>query len=613
MMSAVRRSSLTKALCILALPLGLLAASPSLAVDAAAAGAKPASTGATTGGTITNFKPVDAAALSGGAKMTDWPILRGNYQGWGYSPLSQINKSNVKTLQLVWSRTMEPGSNEGSAIEYNGVVYLGNTNDVVQAINAETGDLIWEYRRKLPPASKFINTLGQTKRSVALYGDKVYFVSWDNYVVALDAKSGQLAWETNRGQGVQDGVTNSSGPIVVDGVVIAGATCQYSGFGCYVTGTDANSGEELWRNTFIPKPGEKGDDTWGGAPYENRWMTGMWGQITYDPENDIVFYGSSGAGPASETQRGTPGGTLYGTDTRFAVKPKTGEIIWRHQTLPRDNWDSECTFDMMVIDSKIDPAKDMDGLKAIGKDVPTGQTRKVLTGVPCKTGLMWQFDAKTGQFFWARDTVTENSVASIDNTGLVTVNEDMILKQPGKTYNYCPTFLGGRDWPSGAYDPKQNLYLIPLSNACYDVTPRTTAATPLDVYNEDAVLKLAPGKTKMGRIDAIDVATGKTKWSFEMTSPLYDPVLTTGGGLVFTGGQDRYIRAIDLSDGKEIWKSRLPGAASGYTTTYEVNGRQYVAIVAGGSLVGPSFKDVAADIDMASGANGVYVFALPEK
>jgi len=560
---------------------------------------------------IENFKPVTADDLAG-ANSANWPILRGNYQGWGYTPLDQINKDNVGQLQLAWSRTMEPGSNEGAAIAYNGVVYLGNANDVIQAIDGKTGDLIWEYRRKLPPASKFINSLGQAKRSIALFGDKVYFVSWDNFVVALDAKTGKLAWETNRGQGVEEGVSNSSGPIVVDGVVIAGSTCQFSGFGCYVTGTDAESGEELWRNTFIPRPGEEGDDTWGGAPYENRWMTGAWGQITYDPELDLVYYGSTGAGPASEVQRGTEGGTLAGTNTRFAVKPKTGEVVWKHQTLPRDNWDQECTFEMMVVSTTVNPNADADGMFSVGATLPRGETRKVLTGVPCKTGVAWQFDAETGDYFWSKATVAQNAVASIDDKGLVTVNEDMILKEPGKNYDFCPTFLGGRDWPSAGYLPASNLYVIPLSNACYDLAARTSEATPADVYNTDATVKLAPGKTNMGRVDAIDLATGETKWSFETTAALYDPVMTTGGDLVFVGSTDRVFRALDAATGKELWSTRLPGAISGYTTSYSIDGRQYVAVVAGGSLGTSFFKAAVPNVDAVQGGNGIYVFALPE-
>ena len=158
---------------------------------------------------------------------------------------------------------------------------------------------------------------------------------------------------------------NSSGPIVANGMVVAGSTCQVAGHGCYVTGHDAKNGEELWRNEFIPKPGEPGDETWGGAPYDKRWMTGAWGHLTYDPDLDLVYYGSSGVAPASEAQRNAIGATLAGTDTRFAVHPKTGEIVWKHQTLPRDNWDQECTFEMMVINTPVNPDAAAAGMMSI--------------------------------------------------------------------------------------------------------------------------------------------------------------------------------------------------------------------------------------------------------
>src|SRR5260370_33306459 len=164
-------------------------------------------------------------------KAEDWLIHRGNYQAWGYSPLDQIDKANVKNLQLVWSRAMEPGTNEATPLIYNGVMYLGNPGDVVQAIDAATGDLLWEYRHPLPEGSP-PNSLGQRKRSIALYGDQVYFVTWDNSVVSLDARTGEVAWRTNRGGGI--GVSNSSGPIVANGVGIPGTTCPYSDHGWYV-------------------------------------------------------------------------------------------------------------------------------------------------------------------------------------------------------------------------------------------------------------------------------------------------------------------------------------------------------------------------------------------
>src|SRR5260370_6319563 len=283
----------------------------------------------------------------------NWLIHRGNYQAWGYSPLDQINKANVKNLQLVWSRAMEPGTNEATPLIYNGVMYLGNPGDVVQAIDAATGDLLWEYRHPLPEGSP-PNSLGQRKRSIALYGDQVYFVTWDNSVVSLDARTGEVAWRTNRGGGI--GVSNSSGPIVANGVVIAGITCPYSAHGWYVTGHDAKTGRELWRNQMIPRPGEPGDETWAGSPFESRWMTGVWGQLTYDPELDLVYYDSSGVGPASEAQRNMPGAPQAGTNTRFAVRPKTGDGDCKHQVMPRRNWAQECTFEMMIINTPVNPS-----------------------------------------------------------------------------------------------------------------------------------------------------------------------------------------------------------------------------------------------------------------
>ena len=251
-------------------------------------------------------------------KAEDWVFYRGNYQAWGWSALDQISTRNVKNLQLVWSRAMEPGINQATPLVYNGVMYLGNPGDVIQAIDAASGDLMWEYRHPLPETTDMRNQLGQRKRTVALYGDNVYTVTWDNHVLALDARTGAKAWETDRGGDLY--VSNSSGPIVANGVVVAGSTCQYSGFGCYVSGHDARTGKELWRNTMIPRPGEPGDETWAGSPFESRWMTGVWGHLTYDPELDLVYYGSSGVGPASEAQRKMPGATMAGTNTRFAVR-----------------------------------------------------------------------------------------------------------------------------------------------------------------------------------------------------------------------------------------------------------------------------------------------------
>ena len=555
---------------------------------------------------VTNFVPVTDQIIQA-PKPENWLIYRGNYQGWGYSALDRINKGNVRNLQLVWSRAIEPGTNQATPLVYNGVMYLGNPGDVIQAIDAVTGDLMWEYRHKLPEPSA-MNPLGQRKRAIALYGDNVYTVTQDNFVLALNARTGEKVWQTDRGG---DGfVSNSSGPIVANGVVVAGSTCQYAGQGCYVTGHDARTGRELWRNTMIPRPGEPGDETWAGSPFESRWMTGVWGHLTYDPELDLVYYGSSGVGPASEAQRKMPGATMAGTNTRFAVRPKTGEVVWKHQVLPRDNWDQECTFEMMTITTPVNP--DPAVMLSVNPNARRGP-RKTLTGVPCKTGIAWSFDAATGEFLWARATNEQNLVAKIDGKGLVTVNEDVVLKEIGKTYHVCPTYNGGRDWPYGAYNPRSNVMYVQLANVCIDSTARTDRGPqPEFVYNTTNVGKLAAGKDRVGRIDAISVETGRTVWSWETRVSNYSPILATGGGLVFNGSMDRYLRALDADKGTLLWQTRLPSQVVGSPITFSVNGRQYIAVTSGGGPIAGSQPAPTPEADTASGANAVYVFALPQ-
>jgi alcohol dehydrogenase (cytochrome c) len=537
-------------------------------------------------------------------------LYRGNYQGWGYSPLEQINKTNVKNLQLVWSRQMAPGLNEITPIVHDGVMYLGNPGDVIQAIDAASGDLFWEYRHPLPPREEFPATHGQRKRSISLYGDKVIFATWNNFVVGLDARTGRRVWQSNRGGNLF--VQNSSGPIVMNGVVVAGSTCQAAGFGCYVTGHNVTDGEEVWRNEMIPRPGQPGYDTWGGAPFEKRWMTGVWGLLTYDPDLDLVYYGSSGAGPASEAQRGTIGGTMAGTNTRFAVRPKTGEVVWKHQTLPRDNWDQECTFEMMVINTPVNPDANAAGMLSTNPNARRGP-RKTLTGIPCKTGIAWSFDAATGEFLWAKQTVEQNLISKIDGKGLVSVNEASVISDVKKTYRICPTFTGGKDWPMGAYNPKTNIMFMPLSNACIDETARTDReAKPEFIYNTTNVGRFPTGKDKVGRIDAISVETGRTVWSWETRVANYSPLLATGSGLLFNGGLDHYLRAFDADTGKVIWETRLPSQTIGGAITYSVNGRQYIAIAAGGGAVAGTQFSLTPEADMAGGNNAIYVFALPQ-
>jgi len=560
---------------------------------------------------IPNWAPVTDEQLRH-PDPADWIMMRGNYEGYGYSPLKQVDKTNIKNLQLVWSRGMEPGINQNTPIIHNGVMFLGNPNDVIQAIDAASGDLLWQYRRNLPDLTRIPSGhWGQRKRSVFLYGDKLYTVTRDNFLVALDAKTGKQLWQVNRGGNLY--ATNTTGPIVVKGVVVAGATCQYAPIGCFVTGNDAETGKELWRNYVIPKPGEPGSETWGNLPFEKRQMTGVWGPITYDPQLDLIYYGSSGTGPAAEGQRGNYGATMDGTNTRFAVKPMTGEIVWKHQVLPEDNWDQECTFEMMPITTAVNPDPKAEGMMAVGKGVRSA-SRRTLTGVPCKTSIMWSFDAAKGDFLWAKQTAVQNIVDKIDTKGKVTINKAMVMTDIHKVYDLCPTHAGGRDWPYSAYSPQANVMYVQMQNLCTDIHVRADnipSKLP-DGYNVLGTAKISPGHTGIGRIDAISVETGKTLWSWENKATNYAPVLATGGGLVFNGALDRYLRAFDQDTGKVLWQTRLGSHVSGAPVSFSQGGRQYIAVVAGGGFGGGNSPRLFPEIDQPSGSNMVYVFALPQ-
>jgi alcohol dehydrogenase (cytochrome c) len=235
---------------------------------------------------VTNFVPVSQDELNN-PKPADWLMLGGNMAHWNYSPLDQITRENVNQLQLVWARQLSTtGGRAGtSPLVHDGIMYLISPNDPIMTVDAATGTRIWEYVRPLPKfgegAGLIHHRYAGAKRGVGLYGDKIFTVASDNAVVALDARTGKVVWESSRGG---DGyVANTSGPIIANGILIAGGSCQNAPFGCYVTGHDITTGKELWRNEVIPHPGQPGDETWGGADFFNRWCTGVWGQIVYDP------------------------------------------------------------------------------------------------------------------------------------------------------------------------------------------------------------------------------------------------------------------------------------------------------------------------------------------
>ncbi|MCY4509779.1 MAG: PQQ-binding-like beta-propeller repeat protein, partial [Acidobacteria bacterium] len=241
------------------------------------------------------FVPVTDAMLQD-PDPADWPMWRRTLDGWGYSPLDQVNRDNVGELQMAWSRALPQGTQEVTPLAYDGVVYMPTLTDIIQALDATNGDLIWEYRRDLPDdVYEFVGGNARSMRNIAIYDRQIINISDDDYAYALDVETGDVVWETRIFDYQETPAGHSSGPIIADGRVISGRSCRPRGGpeSCVLVAHDARTGEELWRRRTVPAPGEPGDETWGGVPYERRGDVGSWASASDDPPPRPIFPGTS--------------------------------------------------------------------------------------------------------------------------------------------------------------------------------------------------------------------------------------------------------------------------------------------------------------------------------
>ena len=414
-----------------------------------------------------DFVPVTDAMLREPA-AADWLMWRRTFDSWGYSPLEQINRENVGELRMVWSRALSSGEQEAAALAYDGVLYMPNPRDVVQAIDAVTGDLIWEYRRqRLDDLEERISVIfSDTNRNVAIYGNLIIDTSTDDYVFALDAETGRLVWETQILDYTKNPAHQTSGPIIANGKVISGRGCMPEGGpdACVITAHDARTGQELWRTRMIPAPGEPGDETWGDVPYEERRHVGAWMVPSFDPTLNLIYVGTSVTSPAPKFMLGgVENKHLYHNST-LALAVDTGEIVWYYQHL-NDHWDLDHPFERILVDTVVAP--DPTAVSWINPRLQPGEERRVVTGIPGKTGIVYTLDRETGEFLWATPTVTQNVITDIDGaTGTVTENSEVVFTGVGQDVLACPHVLGGKDWEVGAYSPLTNTMYFPLRNVC---------------------------------------------------------------------------------------------------------------------------------------------------
>jgi alcohol dehydrogenase (cytochrome c) len=551
--------------------------------------------------TVTRRNPLDRYTPVGEAQLIeppaqDWLTWRRSYDAHGFSPLTQINAKNVKGLRLAWSWTLPSGTSETMPLVHDGVMFVAGSGDRVMALDAQTGDVLWQYTRRLPQG-----TGGGYKRGLALYGNKLYVGTADVHVIALDAKTGALIWDRQVGDpSVREGL--AGGPLVAKGKVMLGTTGTGVGAvpgGPQILGLDAETGAIAWRVHTIAQPGEPGGDSWNGVPVNQRSGASVWTPGSYDARLGLAYFGTGNTYDTAplltpNAQPGVTNDALY-TNSTLAIDPDTGKIAWHFQHHPNDQWDLDWAFERQII------------------RLPVGGELKTVALTSGKLGIYEALDAQTGKYLFSYDVGLQNLITAIDpKTGAKTV--DMSLVPGTGVKMVCPHAAGAKNWLPASYNPSTKTVIVPMTEACMDLFPvpgggRGGLSTGVNL----GVRPRPDSDGNFGRLQAINLETKKTVWMTRQRAPQTTGVLATAGGLVFAGSLDRYLRAYDDSNGKVLWESRLSDATSGAPIAYAVNGKQYIAIVSGqGGFHYGSYAPLVPEIrNPTDRGSSVWVFELP--
>jgi alcohol dehydrogenase (cytochrome c) len=541
----------------------------------------------------------------------DWLMWRGTYATLGYSPLDQINKNTVRNLAVAWTLALPPSANEAAPLVHDGLLFIEG-GDTVEAINAADGSILWQYVRALPDALH--NGRDARMKALAIYGDKLYAPTADGHIVALDVKTGDLRWdravvapELGVHPGQFDGAYFhiSGGPLPVHGKVIVGVSLGINtGGGDFIVGLDAQSGEERWRFNTIARPGQPGGDSWNGAPVNERYGSGVWSIGSYDPDLNLVYFGTGntydvGTLLALRSRKSVSNNDALYTDSTLALDADTGKLSWYYQHMNRDVWDLDWAFEQSLITLPIN-----------GKP-----TKLVVTGG--KSAIFDAVNRVDGKYEFSKDLGLQNLVASIDpKTGKKNV-KPALEPLAGRTDVICPAATGARSWPTTAIDPTSGYLYVPLlDNDCMDYSWFERDAHKIAAGGMDVQLAARPkpdNDGNFGRIEAIDLKSKRVVWSMRQRAPIASSLLTSAGGLVFSGARDRGFRAYDAATGKLLWRVGLNASPSSSPATYSVDGVQYLAVVAGGggSFDAGSRSLTPEIIDPAAGTT-LWVFKLSD-
>jgi alcohol dehydrogenase (cytochrome c) len=539
----------------------------------------------------------------------DWLLWRRTYQNISFSPLKQISTTNVHDLGVAWTLALPASANEITPLVHDGILFV-ESGASIQALNATTGEPLWQYTRSLPDGLH--NGRDARIKHLAMYGNTLYAITPDGHVIALEAKTGKLVWDhevLTRDQGLHEGEVDGvalhldGGPLIAKGKLIIGTSLGINtGGGNFIIALDSATGNELWRFHTIAQPGQPGGDSWNGAPIDQRFGAGVWTSGSYDPQRNLVYFGTGNTYDAGtlivpQPRAGDSKDALY-TDSTVALDPDTGKLVWHFQHMNRDIWDLDWVFEQSLITLP---------LKGQPADL-------VVTGG--KTAIFDALDRATGTYEFSRDLGLQNVVTSIDPaTGKENTNPAL---EPvlGKTALLCPNSNGARNWPTTAYDPASYVLYVPLVETCadYSWTPRSAAEVAAGGNDIRFVTRPRPDSDgKFGRLEAINLATGKVVWTHRQRAPLVSSLLVTAGGLTFVASLDRSFTAYNAATGSLLWQTELNAVGNASPVTYSVRGQQYLAVVAGGGGPLSSGSGLTPEIVSTPAGTTLWVFKLPSR